>query len=106
MCNRFWPQSDQLKTTLQHAAMCLPIQRQNTMKTQNNRPSVQDVKAAAHGNWQNILASLGMEQKLLNGKHQPCPSRGGKDRFRYTDFQGNGGLSVIIVPLKVVAALI
>lgn len=61
------------------------------MKTQNNRPSVQDVKAAAHGNWQNILASLGMEQKLLNGKHQPCPSCGGKDRFRFTDFQGNGG---------------
>lgn len=61
------------------------------MKTQNSRPSVQDVKAAAHGNWQGILASLGMEQKLLNGKHQSCPSCGGKDRFRFTDFQGNGG---------------
>ena len=61
------------------------------MKTQSNRPSVQDVKAAAHDRWHGIHASLGIDPKLLNGKHQPCPSCGGKDRFRYTDFQGNGG---------------
>lgn len=60
------------------------------MKTQNNRPSVQDVKAAAHDRWHGIHASLGIDPKLLNGKHQPCPSCGGKDRFRYTNFQGNG----------------
>ncbi len=51
-----------------------------------------DIRAAAHGNWKNIHAALGIPAHLLDThKHQPCPACGGKDRFRYTDFQGNGG---------------
>lgn len=50
------------------------------MKTQNNRPSVQDVKAAAHDRWHGIHASLGIAPQLLNSKHQHSPNCGGKDR--------------------------
>lgn len=28
--------------------------------------------------------------KVLNGRHQPCPSCGGKDRFRFDDKRGDG----------------
>lgn len=54
--------------------------------------NLKDIRAAARGNWQNIHADLGIPAHLLNKtKHQPCPACGGKDRYRYTDFQGNGG---------------
>lgn len=60
------------------------------MKTQHF--DLKDIRAAACGNWQAIHAALGIPAHLLNkSKHQPCPACGGKDRFRYTDFQGNGG---------------
>lgn len=60
------------------------------MKT-HKLPDLTVIKAAAQGVWLSILLTLGIDRQLLNGKHQPCPSCGGKDRFRYTDFQGNGG---------------
>lgn len=44
----------------------------------------------ARGRWRGILATLGVSEKCLDGKHHPCPACGGKDRFRYTD-QGDGG---------------
>ena len=54
--------------------------------------SLHDIKTAACGNWQHIHAALGIPAHLINTrKHQPCPACGGKDRYRYTDFQGNGG---------------
>ncbi|SSY70223.1 toprim domain-containing protein [Alysiella crassa] len=54
--------------------------------------SLNDIKTAACGNWQAIHATLGIPPHLTNTrKHQPCPHCGGKDRYRYTDFQGNGG---------------
>jgi putative DNA primase/helicase len=34
---------------------------------------------------------LGIPTKVLNGRHQPCPGCGGKDRFRYSNFNNNGG---------------
>ena len=50
------------------------------------------LKAQAQGNWHHIHAALGIPTQLLNPhKHQPCPHCGGKDRFRYTDYQNNGG---------------
>lgn len=49
------------------------------------------IRAAAYGRWPEIHATLGIPHKLLNKRHQPCPSCGGEDRFRYTDYQGNGG---------------
>ena len=50
------------------------------------------LKAHAQGRWHHIHATLGIPTELLNPhKHQPCPHCGGKDRFRYTDYQGYGG---------------
>lgn len=55
------------------------------------RHGAADIKAAAQGRWPEIHAALGIPAKLLNTrKHQPCPHCGGKDRFRYTDYQGTG----------------
>lgn len=48
------------------------------------------VKERSHGRWAAILPSLGVSANLLNGKHQPCPKCGGKDRFRYCDRNGTG----------------
>ncbi|MDO8874638.1 MAG: toprim domain-containing protein [Pseudolabrys sp.] len=48
-------------------------------------------KDAARGRWRSILPTLGVPASLLNGKHQPCPRCGGKDRFRFTDYQCSGG---------------
>lgn len=40
----------------------------------------------AHGRWPGILAALGVPDALLNPRrHQPCPTCGGKDRFRFTN---------------------
>jgi putative DNA primase/helicase len=49
-----------------------------------------DTVAAAQGRWREILPALGVPLKVLNGKHQPCPSCGGKDRFRFDDKRGDG----------------
>ena len=44
----------------------------------------------ARGRWPRILRALGVPDKILNKKHQPCPFCGGKDRFRFTDYQERG----------------
>jgi putative DNA primase/helicase len=44
----------------------------------------------ARHQWRYLLARLGIPESLLNGKHQPCPFCGGKDRFRFTDHEGAG----------------
>lgn len=43
-----------------------------------------------NGRWPQILAASGVPEKLLSGKSQPCPWCGGKDRFRFTDHEGDG----------------
>lgn len=50
-------------------------------------PSVRDV---ARGKWRSILVALGFDDKVLDGKHHPCPHCGGVDRFRFDDKGGNG----------------
>ena len=40
--------------------------------------------------WKGILPHFGLNLKLLNGKHGPCPFCGGTDRFRFTDYRGLG----------------
>ncbi|MGE3778367.1 MAG: toprim domain-containing protein [Pirellulaceae bacterium] len=52
------------------------------------RPKTKDI---ARGRWRGILTSLGVPAALLDGKHHACPRCGGKDRFRFTDYQGSGG---------------
>ena len=42
-----------------------------------------DIKAACQGKWAAVLVSLGYEESVFNGKHQPCPICHGKDRFRW-----------------------
>lgn len=44
----------------------------------------------AAGKWGSILPALGVDKKHLTGRHGPCPSCGGKDRFRYDDKEGRG----------------
>jgi Zinc-binding domain of primase-helicase len=45
---------------------------------------------AAHGRWRWILTSFGIPQSALNGKEQPCPACGGRDRFVFDDRHGDG----------------
>jgi len=49
-----------------------------------------DTRELARGRWPEILTKLGAEGSALDGKHRPCPSCGGKDRFRYDDKDGRG----------------
>ena len=51
---------------------------------------VAEVKQRAHGRWTGILRALGTDEKVLNGRNQPCPLCGGTDRFQYTDKYGEG----------------
>jgi len=53
---------------------------------------VRDIKARAHGQWTSILKALGVDDKILSGRNQPCPMKGcgGTDRFQYTDKFGEG----------------
>lgn len=44
----------------------------------------------ALGKWPNILPALGIDRQFLSGKHGPCPSCGGKDRFRFDNKKGRG----------------
>lgn len=46
----------------------------------------------AQHRWLDIYRAFGLDDKILSGKHCPCPLCGGKDRFRYTDFMGTGGV--------------
>lgn len=46
---------------------------------------------AALGRWSELLAGLGgLEPAQLNGRHQPCPLCGGRDRYRFDDLAGSG----------------
>lgn len=42
------------------------------------------------GRWHGVLPLLGVPAGFLNGKHQPCPVCGGKDRARFDDKEGSG----------------
>jgi putative DNA primase/helicase len=42
------------------------------------------------GKWQGILTALGVSPGSLRNRHGPCPTCGGKDRFRFDDKDGRG----------------
>lgn len=42
------------------------------------------------GRWRDILLGSGFRAADLTGKHGPCPTCGGKDRFRFDDKDGHG----------------
>lgn len=48
------------------------------------------VREVAAGKWRGILAALGFDSAILDGKHRPCPACGGTDRWRFDDKGGNG----------------
>lgn len=53
---------------------------------------LEQVKQQAEGNWLQIHKALGIPSAYLNPrKHSPCPSCGGRDRCRYTNWQNKGG---------------
>ncbi len=49
---------------------------------------VEDVMKAANGKWPSLLLSLGFSERVVSGKHGPCPMCEGKDRFRMIDLEG------------------
>lgn len=49
-----------------------------------------DVHELARGRWRGLLLAAGLSSEFLTGKHGPCPTCGGKDRFRYTDLNCDG----------------
>lgn len=49
------------------------------------------LREVCRGRWGSILPQLGVHPDVLNGRHQPCPICGGKDRFRYDDRDAVGG---------------
>ncbi len=51
---------------------------------------VKELKRRAHGRWTALLCLLGVDEKILNRRNQPCPLCGGSDRFQYTDKYGEG----------------
>lgn len=56
-------------------------------------PAILDVamvRRAAQGRWHHILTALAISVPNHPRKHAPCPTCGGKDRFRFDDRDGNG----------------
>lgn len=50
-----------------------------------------DIHEAAQGRWRGILATFGLTQREMSGKHGPCPiCADGTDRFRFDDKDGRG----------------
>ncbi|MDQ6967460.1 MAG: primase-helicase zinc-binding domain-containing protein, partial [Mariprofundaceae bacterium] len=49
-----------------------------------------NVHNASQGRWVEILTRLGANASSLEGKHRPCPSCAGTDRFRFDDQEGRG----------------
>ncbi|MEK9646438.1 MAG: AAA family ATPase [Alphaproteobacteria bacterium] len=50
----------------------------------------EEVHRRYDGNWRAVLSSHGIDERLLDGRHHPCPGCGGKDRFRFDDEAGRG----------------
>lgn len=48
------------------------------------------IKDRCTGRWESILNTLGVDEKILNSRHQACPGCGGDDRFKFTDHKGTG----------------
>lgn len=49
-----------------------------------------DVTEAVKGRWPGILKTLGVKDEYLTNRNGPCPFCGGKDRYTFTDFNGDG----------------
>jgi putative DNA primase/helicase len=45
--------------------------------------SLPELKDQCSGKWASVLVCLGLDEKVFNGRHQPCIYCGGKDRARW-----------------------
>jgi putative DNA primase/helicase len=63
--------------------------RELAMQDREYAARIEAVKQRAHGRWMEILASLGVDERILK-RRNPCPLCGGTDRFQYTDKFGEG----------------
>ena len=60
-------------------------------KRRRPRYDLELILQSASGRWESILHEIaGIPAELLDGRHHPCPSCGGEDRFRFTDFRDKG----------------
>lgn len=51
------------------------------------------IQQAAAGRWPELLCAVGgVVGEILDGGHHACPRCGGKDRFRFTNLNGNGAV--------------
>lgn len=63
----------------------------STSSTSRNTLDTAQLKALARGNWANIFQTiLGWSSQQTSGQHGPCPGCGGRDRFRFTNMDGDG----------------
>jgi len=60
------------------------------MQNREYEARIEAVKQRAHGRWTEILATLGVDERILKRRNLPCPLCGGTDRFQYTDKFGEG----------------
>lgn len=51
------------------------------------------IRAAARGCWPEILATLGIDPVLIDGRNRPCPGCGGRDRFQFNRRSDAGAFS-------------
>jgi putative DNA primase/helicase len=63
---------------------------ETTMNSHEYVDRIGQVKGRAHGRWTEILARLGVDERILRKLNLPCPLCGGTDRFQYTDKFGEG----------------
>ena len=65
---------------------------QHSISVKNNALSRKSdfIRGIGESHWTEILASLGIDPRLLVRRHGPCPACGGKDRFRFDDREGRG----------------
>jgi ribosomal protein L37AE/L43A len=49
-----------------------------------------ELTAQCRNHWREILIKLGIPSSFLSGRDCPCPMCGGKDRFRFSDRNGEG----------------
>lgn len=52
-----------------------------------------EIRTAARGCWPDILARLGVDAALIDGRNRPCPGCGGRDRFQFNRRSAAGAFS-------------
>ena len=61
------------------------------IKKENDVGEEYNIWTLAKGKWRNILGKAGVPSKFLRPNvGQSCPMCGGKDRYTFTDYEGDG----------------